>query len=72
MWRWSSYNEVNIEDKLVKAPKLQARYNFVEQEERLIFIGKQGNWNQFALVSSPTVVWSEVLDEDLWMLEETK
>lgn len=52
--------------------KLGDRYNWIGQQERLIYIGKEGNWHQFALVDNPTKVWCEVLDSDLGMLEETK
>lgn len=52
--------------------KLGDRYNWIGQQERLIYIGKEGNWHQFALVDKPNEVWCEVLDSDLSMLEETK
>ncbi len=47
-------------------------YNWIGQAERLEYLGKEGAWNQFAKVESPDVVWCEVLDRDLHMLEETK
>jgi hypothetical protein len=40
-------------------------------EPPLIYIGKQGSWHQFVTVEKPDVVWCEVLDSDLHMLEET-
>lgn len=56
--------------------KLGGRYNWIGQPERLVFLGRNwsgnGWWNQFAKVESPTVVWCEVLDLDLHMIEETK
>lgn len=36
----------------------------------LVYIGKQDAWHQFALASSPGMVWCEVLDCDLRLLEE--
>ncbi len=51
--------------------KINGRYNWKNQPERLFYIGKQGNWHQFVKVEKPSEVWCEVLDEDLHMLEET-
>lgn len=48
------------------------KYNWYGQKERLVYLGKGGSWNQFAKIESPDVVWCEVLDRDLHMLEETK
>lgn len=51
------------------------RYNWKGQPERLIYIGRNwsgnGFWHQFKKVGEPRVVWCEVLDGDLHMLEET-
>ena len=51
------------------------RYNWKNQPERLVYLGYNfsgnGYWHQFALVDSPTVVWCEVLDRDLDLIEET-
>ncbi len=47
-------------------------YNWKSQPERLIYMGKKGAWHRFCTVQRPMVVWCEVLDEDLHMLEETK
>jgi acyl dehydratase len=52
--------------------KLNGKYNWKNQPERLIYVGKKGSWHQFVKVDSPLKVWCEVLDEDLHMLEETK
>ena len=52
-------------------------YNFKNQLERLIYLGKPDNrsgdsyWHHFALAESPNEVWAEVLDEGLDMMEET-
>lgn len=48
------------------------KYNWVNQHERLIFLGMDGCWHQFAKVESPEVVWCEVLESDLSRIEETK
>lgn len=56
--------------------KLGGKYNWVNQPERLIYLGNNwssnGYWHQFAKVESPEIVWCEVLDEDLNGIEETK
>lgn len=52
--------------------KVGAKYNWRNQPERLVYLGKQGAWNQFAKVGDLGTVWCEVLDSDLHMLEETK
>lgn len=50
---------------------LDGKYNWkYDPRTPLIFLGKKGAWNQFAKVDEPDVVWCEVLDEDLHMLEE--
>lgn len=58
--------------------KINGRYNWQHQNERLIYIGTyqyRGDprtWYQFALVDKPEDVWSEVLESDLPHIEETK
>jgi hypothetical protein len=56
--------------------KIGGRYNFKWQPDKLVYVGYNwsgnGYWHQFELVSRPGVVWSEVLDSELSMLEETK
>lgn len=48
------------------------RYNWKGQPERLIYCRKWGAWHQFKKIGDPRdLVWCEVLDEDLHMLEET-
>jgi len=48
-------------------------YNWIDQPERLIYIGKKGVWHQFRKVDEPIwKVWCEILTEDLHMIEETK
>lgn len=51
--------------------KIGGRYNWKNQPERLVYIGRAGNWHQFTKVGS-VIVWCEVLTEDLHRLEETK
>jgi len=48
------------------------KYNWLNQDERLTYIGKVGAWHQFELVDKPGKVWCEVLEEDLNMIEATK
>lgn len=52
--------------------KIGNKYNWVHQTEKLVYVGKVGCWNQFELISKPGIVWCEVLDSDLKMIEETK
>lgn len=49
--------------------KLHATYKFTGQPEIIKFIGKQGCWNQFEKLGVQGV-WCEILDSDLWMIEE--
>lgn len=51
--------------------KIGDRYNFKYQPERLIYIGTYGPWHQFVKVERPSSVWSEILESDLKMIEET-
>jgi hypothetical protein len=50
--------------------------NFNYQNERLVYLGHNhsgiGYWHQFAKISEPTVVWSEVTTADLELLEATE
>jgi hypothetical protein len=55
-------------DTLVRGGK----YNWKWQPERLEYLRQVGAWYQFALTSSPTKIWCEVLEEDLKSFEETK
>ena len=59
-----------------KAMKIGGRYNWKNQDERLIYTGmcepRNGRWHQFEKVDAPGVVWCEVLGSDLHMLEETQ
>jgi len=59
----------------VAAMKRGGRYNWNNQPERLIYVGRNwsgnGYWHQFEKVGKQGV-WCEVLDSELHMLEETK
>lgn len=48
------------------------KYNWIGQAERLVYLGKKRGWHQFAKVDTPNMVWCEVVDRDLHMIEETK
>lgn len=56
--------------------KIGGRYNWKNQPERLVYIGRsrdpgQVRWHQFEKVEKPGEVWCEVLDSDLHRIEET-
>ena len=55
--------------------KIGGYYNWRNQPERLIYLGRNwsgnGFWHQFALIDKPNEVWSEILDADLQSIEET-
>ena len=74
-------SEENLEADLALAkavPELLVggKYNFKDQPERLVYLGNNfsgnGYWHQFAKVEEPVVVWSEMQDSDLTLLEVTK
>lgn len=48
------------------------KYNWTNQKERLVYLGTKMGWHQFAEVERPEIVWCEVLDSDLNMIEATK
>lgn len=56
--------------------KVGEKYNFQNQSERLVYIGYNwsgnGMWHQFEEVDKPGVVWCELTDDDLGMIERTK
>ncbi len=45
-------------------------YNWKGQPERLVYRGRKGLWHQFSLIGN-TDIWCEVLESDLYMLQET-
>lgn len=46
-------------------------YNFKSQPERLVFLGSAGQWCRFALVEKPEIIWCEIPQCDLWLIEAT-
>lgn len=48
------------------------KYNWKNQTERLVFLGVEGAWYQFALVQHPDVIWCEVLSSDLHNIESSE
>jgi hypothetical protein len=58
--------------------KIGGKYNWRNQPERLAYMGRErypGDhrfWHQFEKIEEPGVVWCEVLDCDLHLLEETQ
>lgn len=48
------------------------KYNWKNQEERLVYLGKKGVWHQFAIAGDKhRQIWCEVLEEDLHHIEPT-
>ena len=56
---------------MTTAPKVGGKYNWVNQPERLIYLGKKGSWHQFKKIGDEREVWCEVLGSDLDSFEET-
>ncbi len=58
-----------------QSPKIGEKWNWKNQSERLVYLGLgsggSAGWHQFALVNNPDVVWCEVLERDMHMLERT-
>jgi len=52
--------------------KINGKYNWKSQPERLVYTGKSGLWHQFSKLGDLDKVWCEVLESDLHMLEETR
>ena len=56
--------------------KKGTKCNWINQPERLIYLGYNwsgnGFWHQFSKVDNPDVVWCEVPDSDFDRFEETK
>lgn len=44
-------------------------YNFIGQDDVLVFVGKYGLWNQFELFDEPGEIWCEILNVDLPLIE---
>ena len=60
----------------MKELKLGGRYNWRNQDDKLVYMGHNfsgnGYWHQFSLVESPHKVWCEVQESELQFIEETK
>ncbi len=60
---------------LVTELNINGKYNFIGQEDLLIYIGHNwsgnGYWHQFEKVGTPDV-WCELQTNELNLLEETK
>ena len=52
--------------------KIGDKYNWKHKSEKLVYLGQEGSWHQFARIEKPEVVWCEVLNSDLPGLEKTK
>lgn len=50
--------------------KVGGTYQFIGQGEKIVYIGKEGNWNQFEKLNGNYEVWCELLDSDLHLIEE--
>lgn len=48
---------------------MHAKYKFKGQSDVIQYIGKRGSWHQFEKVGE-WGVWAELLETDLWMIEE--
>ena len=48
------------------------KYNFINQKERLVYLGRSMGWHQFAKVENPQDVCIELTDCDLHLIEETE
>jgi hypothetical protein len=60
---------------IVDEMKVGENYNWINQSERLIYIGfnisGNGYWHQFALVEKPYEVWCETTTSDLVYIEKS-
>lgn len=65
-----------MHEAIYKKPPLRlvrgGRYNFANQAERLVYLGRNGAWHQFEALGHPGTVWAEVQDSDLHMIEATR
>ena len=47
-------------------------YKFKAQKEILLYVGKARGWHQFELIQDQGIVWSELLDSDLHLIESAE
>lgn len=65
--------EKPVEGLTTEKMKINGRYNWKNQPERLVYHGRtRSGWHQFGKVDEPGWVWCEVRDEELSKFEETK
>jgi hypothetical protein len=59
--------------KILESESLEigGRYNFKLQPERLIYVGKKRAWHQFIRIGYGAFMWCELLDREIYLLEET-
>ena len=50
--------------------RLHSTYRFKHSPEILVYVGKVGVWHQFEKIDARGKVWSELLDDELAMLED--
>lgn len=55
--------------------RVGGNYNWINQKEKLVYLGENwsgnGFWHQFSKVGYPDIVWCEILDSELYLIEET-
>ena len=47
-------------------------YRFIDSPLHLKYVGKSHGWHSFERVTEPNIVWAEVLEVDLALIEEVK
>jgi len=78
IFKHGKYKQKMNENEQLDGPSmvLHGNYNFINQEERLIYLGHNfsgnGYWHQFALDDGKGKVWCELLTSDLHLIEATK
>lgn len=45
------------------------KYKWKHEQKTLVYVGKSGVWNQFSLLNT-NELWCEVLDSDLYLMEQ--
>jgi len=50
--------------------RIGGRYKWINQHERLIYLGDFNGWHQFSKAERPDQVWCELSQYDVHMLEE--
>ena len=47
------------------------KYKWKHESKTLVYVGKNGNWHQCSLYNTEEL-WCEVLDSDLYLMEDVK